>query len=87
MEILTKENLARAKTAPTAISRTFTPLLREPEMILRYSGTGVCFALVIHSLRILLHKVRFRNLFCMPAVGRFPASVFAHVFLSRLLGS
>ena len=29
MEILTKESLVRAKTAPTAISRTFTPLLRE----------------------------------------------------------
>ena len=27
--ILTKENLLGAKTAPTAISRTFTPLLRE----------------------------------------------------------
>ena len=29
MEILTKENLVGAKTAPTAVSRTFTPLLRE----------------------------------------------------------
>ena len=29
MEILTDENLVGAKTAPTAISRTFTPLLRE----------------------------------------------------------
>ena len=28
MEILTKENLVGAKTAPTAISRTFTPLVR-----------------------------------------------------------
>ena len=28
MEILTKENLVGAKTAPTAISRTFTPLAR-----------------------------------------------------------
>ena len=30
MEILTKENLVGAKAAPTAISRTFTLLLREP---------------------------------------------------------
>ena len=29
MEILTKENLVEAKTAPTAVSRTFTPLVRE----------------------------------------------------------
>ena len=29
MEILTKENLVGAKTAPTPVSRTFTPLLRE----------------------------------------------------------
>ena len=29
MEILTKENLVGAKTAPTAVSRTFTPLVRE----------------------------------------------------------
>ena len=29
MEILTKENLVGAKTATTAVSRTFTPLLRE----------------------------------------------------------
>ena len=28
METLTKENLVRAKTAPTAVSRTFTPLVR-----------------------------------------------------------
>ena len=28
MEILTKENLVGAKGAPTAISRTFTPLVR-----------------------------------------------------------
>ena len=28
MEILTKENLVGAKVAPTAISRTFTPLLK-----------------------------------------------------------
>ena len=27
-EILTKENLARAKITPTAVSRTFTPLVR-----------------------------------------------------------
>ena len=27
-EILTKENLVGAKTAPTAVSRTFTPLVR-----------------------------------------------------------
>ena len=31
METLTKENLVGAKTAPTATSRTFTPLLRDPE--------------------------------------------------------
>ena len=29
MEILTKENLVGAKAAPTAISKTFTPLARE----------------------------------------------------------
>ena len=29
MEILTKENLVGTKTAPTAVSRTFTPLLRK----------------------------------------------------------
>ena len=29
MEILTKENLVGAKAAPTAVSRTFTPLVRE----------------------------------------------------------
>ena len=29
MDILTKENLVGAKFAPTAASRTFTPLLRE----------------------------------------------------------
>ena len=29
MEILTKEDLVGAKTAPTAVSMTFTPLLRE----------------------------------------------------------
>ena len=29
MEILTKENLVGAKTAPTAVSRTFTPLVRK----------------------------------------------------------
>ena len=29
MEILTKVNLVGARTAPAAISRTFTPLLRE----------------------------------------------------------
>ena len=29
MEILTKDNLVGAKTAPTAVSRTFTPLLNE----------------------------------------------------------
>ena len=28
MKILTKENLAGARTAPTAVSRTFTPLVR-----------------------------------------------------------
>ena len=28
MEILTKENLVGAKTAPAAVSRTLTPLLR-----------------------------------------------------------
>ena len=32
MEILTKENLAGAKTAPTAISRTFTLLLRDTRL-------------------------------------------------------
>ena len=29
MASLTKENLVGAKTAPTAVSKTFTPLLRE----------------------------------------------------------
>ena len=33
MEILTKENLVRAMSAPTAISRTFTPLLREGNQV------------------------------------------------------
>ena len=28
-EILTKENLVGARTVPTAVSRTFTPLVRE----------------------------------------------------------
>ena len=28
MEVLTKENLVGAKTAPTAVSKTFTPLVR-----------------------------------------------------------
>ena len=28
MELLTKENLVGAKTPPTAVSRTFTPLIR-----------------------------------------------------------
>ena len=29
MEILPKENLVGAKTAPTAVSRTFTPLVKD----------------------------------------------------------
>ena len=29
MEILTNKNLVEAKVAPTAVSRTFTPLVRE----------------------------------------------------------
>ena len=36
-ELLTKENLVRAKTAPTAISRTFTPLLRETRFLIKDS--------------------------------------------------
>ena len=32
MDILTKENLVGARTAPTAISRTVTPLLRETRL-------------------------------------------------------
>ena len=34
MEILTKEHLVGAKTVPTAISRTFIPLLREASQAL-----------------------------------------------------
>ena len=48
MEILTKENLVGAKTAPTAISRTGTPLVSlvrihfsHPESDGKSSGVGV----------------------------------------------
>ena len=34
MEILTKENLVGAKIAPTAVSRTFTPLLKGDQVSL-----------------------------------------------------
>ena len=34
MEILTKENLVGTKTAPAAVSRTFTPLLRRNQVSL-----------------------------------------------------
>ena len=39
MEILTKQNLVRRKPAPTAVSRTFTPLLRR----IRFPYQGFSF--------------------------------------------